>query len=137
MLSDKEVIKEAIKITVNRGFKTSLANKDIDIEIDSKCPNIIWIYALPRDDVHTSISRYSLRDLLFNHKFAKLFFGTQSRNFDMERKLLEAKFFGFISHVTIDKKGQWLSDISEYQFHLQQLAMQEDLVDYIRRYLSK
>lgn len=133
-MTDTQVITECIKIAQENGWKIKTTVRHDLVAQREKVYLMQWVdlgkARIPMNRIGFDNS-YILETLLFNHDFAKALFG----EFDV---------FGCTADIYDMKKNKYdeynhkcLYDcvIPAWQYHIQQLALSPDRIDYLRNWL--
>jgi hypothetical protein len=121
-LSDKEVIEEAIKIAVKNGYTPYWTPYWQHSEmVDNKEGYLETI-------VSSILKEHSITEIIFDHEFAKALFGS-------ERIYTRMDFGGVHEVKDLDKSTYVVWEA--YRYHLMKLALSEDRIDYLRKFMEK
>lgn len=112
-MTDSEVLQKAIERAIENGWKT----------------NIFWDDMLSQPTIYDGDGGYAYVNplsILFDHDFARALFGEE----ELERATSN-------DHIKI--KGNFTRPVrghEGWQYHIQQLALAEDRIGYLREYLE-
>jgi len=114
-MNKKEVIKKTIKKAKDSGWEDK-NNFDEDFTVVKQ--NLVYGWDKQKH----------LNELLFNHDFAKSLFGDTPYCTACEQKAINA----FLCR----QFNNGITEAPAWQYHLQQLAVTEDRIEYLKDYLS-
>jgi len=85
----------------------------------------LFIFYMPNEGSATEITM-SYQEVIFNHDFAKAFWGEELREIDC---------YDLPNFETEDSQGAHSYSLPAWQYHLQQLALAEEPLKYLERFL--
>lgn len=123
-LTDKEVIEEALIMALKKGMSPSVIDEGTFYQIYAR------IKTRNGETFHpTGLSPKDCYGFFFNHEFAKAFWGVGKRVFD--------KFIGDGYELPIEEGTCSIIKIPLWQYHLQQMVLFENPIDYLRKFIEK
>jgi len=108
-MSDQEVLTKCIELAIEGGWRGDL----LGIKLESQDDGLVRVYW---DGVE-----WSIKDVIYNHEFAKALWG--------EEIMYGVAFEPDPNGETKDYGDMW-------QFHLQQMVIAPDPIDYLRTWLT-
>jgi hypothetical protein len=131
-LTDKEVIKKCVEIAIEGGYE-NIKCTDVQIEVNNHFD--IRIESKLMEMVITG----SIHFFLFDHDFCKALFGVKdtcqdcgvSYSYPVKVEGYDYDFYECECEASVQ-----VSPIELWQYHIQQLALSEDRIDYLRQYLE-
>lgn len=119
--TDQEVLQAAIDKAIDGGWRGDLLS---DFYLESQPDGLVRVY--------WDNTEWSVLDVIFNHTFAQALWGEAH---SMKRHKATRFFPEGSIHCTScgigSSSGRW----SCWQYHIQQMAIAEDRIDYLRRHL--
>lgn len=128
MLSDAEVFKKCVDRAIGNGFNWWMVNNKDKV-----------LY--PRGDIQTNmLFRTVVVDTIFDHSFCKALFGKQLLCYDCGEKVGPPMMVGKNIQIGTGEcscSRQFENNEEAWEYHIQQLALAEDRIEYLRKYLEE
>lgn len=115
---NKEILKKAIEKAENNSYTCPIGMEWFNDEIEF---DDLELYGGTWD----TYSHFSVRDILFDHDFGKAFWGEN----EIETNILDKESVSRRDSL-YDYKWQ-----SAYEYHLQQMVLEQDPIKYLERFL--
>jgi len=131
-MTNEQILKKAIEKAVKNGWKPSQYEQYVELSLDSPESDIILLHN-PRP----------YHSLIFSHNFAKALWKKQMAHYKLTCNVC-GNSFNFIDEFYNPKYcsdcGNKLKKITEYktdawQYHLQQMVLEKDKLQYIKKFL--
>lgn len=131
-MTNEEILKKAIEKAVKSGYK-----KDFVKQHNAFLKSIV---KEERDSFRTAIEQilneydgyeaHDIEHLIFSHDFAKAFWGEESYQF---KEIIphDAEYFNEKEELV----GQAMQALLSWEYHLQQMVLEEDPIKYLEKFL--
>lgn len=117
---DTEILKKAIQKSIDSGFiMDSLSNEDVRLLA-------IYVNGAVVDNDNTD---WDVKTVIFSHDFAKAFWGDQTCENFHKLKLMAGRRTPFTGLNLMPPQFMW-------QYHLQQMVLKEDPIQYLKQFIS-
>ena len=117
-MTDKEVLQKAIEIAIENGLKT----KDVNYYTFNRMVGDVMFDDV-RKDSWAMLDTYDCYNLLFSHDFAKAFWGEGSSWLHEVAK-------------SVSKQDE-AETMKDWEVNLQQMVLEENPIDYLRKFIKE
>lgn len=137
-MKDEEILKKAIKKAINNGFLHN-ALKDMVWEYSTDADSIFYFKDNRKGSL--SVASEGIKEIIFSHDFAKAFWGEEKWNFGYKVTLHNDKSkegWKWWKHKTTSwdfKSSEIKMWLPAWQYHLQQMVLEEDLIKYLEKFI--
>ena len=136
-MKDKEVLQKAIKIATRKNgtFQyISVFNEKIETSIgDSQMPIVCFNFPEFKKSIECSYEK-----LIFSHDFAKAFWG-EEKHLENQFDIIDNCACGELTyHYYQTYEDGMVRNCTEYcwQYHLQQMVLEQNPIDYLRKFIE-